>query len=150
MIGAGGRARRAQRQPSLDGVFVLLLVGWAGYHSNMSSNIGVRDATISDDEVHGDAPAQDDNRQPTDADGDDGRAGLDTGGIKSAIIGRLDAAAEALDDVDFADWSDAALSGHLDEVSVVLCRVDAQLSRLADAVRSRGFAIAEADLPLAS
>jgi hypothetical protein len=61
-----------------------------------------------------------------------------------------DAALVALDDVDFASWSDESLKDHLDEVSVVLCRVDAQLSRLADAVRSRGFAIAEPDLPLAS
>ena len=44
----------------------------------------------------------------------------------------------------------AVIEGHLDAVSLVLCRVDAQLSRLAEAVRSRGFAIAEPDLPLAS
>ena len=67
-----------------------------------------------------------------------------------AVIHRLDAALGALDDVDFSSWSDESLEDHLDEVSVVLCRVDAQLSRLADAVRSRGFAIAEPDLPLAS
>ncbi len=66
-------------------------------------------------------------------------------------IGRLDAAVHALDDVDLTNWSDTTLSGHLDELSVVLCRVDAQLARLSDAVRSRGFAIAEvAELPLAS
>ena len=100
----------------------------------------------------GDAP-DGDASEDNEVDGDDAREaarGLDDGGVESAIIHRLDAAVEALDEVDFARWSDAALSGHLDEVSLVLCRVDAQLSRLADAVRSRGFAIAEVDLPLAS
>jgi hypothetical protein len=67
-----------------------------------------------------------------------------------AAIHRLDAAIGALDAVDFALWSDSALRGHLDEVSLVLCRVDAQLARLADAVRARGFSITEVDLPLAS
>jgi hypothetical protein len=59
---------------------------------------------------------------------------------------RLDRAVDALDGVDLDDWSDTALSGHLDELSNVLCRVDAQLSRLADAVRSRGFTVVELDL----
>ena len=68
----------------------------------------------------------------------------------AAAIRRLDAAIGALDAVDFASWSDSALRAHLDEVSLVLCRVDAQLARLADAVRARGFAITEVDLPLAS
>lgn len=67
-----------------------------------------------------------------------------------AVIHRIDAAVDALGDVDFATWSDTSLSGHLDELSLVLCRVDAELSRLADAVRSRGFDIAEVELPLAS
>lgn len=67
-----------------------------------------------------------------------------------AVIHRIDAAVDALGEVDFATWSDSSLSGHLDELSLVLCRVDAELSRLADAVRSRGFDIAEVDLPLAS
>jgi hypothetical protein len=69
---------------------------------------------------------------------------------EGAVIHRIDAAVDALGDVDFATWSDSSLSGHLDELSLVLCRIDAELSRLADAVRSRGFAIAEVDLPLAS
>jgi hypothetical protein len=67
-----------------------------------------------------------------------------------AVIHQLDVAIGALDAVDFASWSDAALRGHLDEVSLVLCRVDAQLARLADAVRARGFSITEVDLPLAN
>jgi hypothetical protein len=67
-----------------------------------------------------------------------------------AVIHRIDAAVDALGSVDFAAWSDSSLSGHLDELSLVLCRVDAELSRLADAVRSRGFDIAEVELPLAS
>ena len=69
---------------------------------------------------------------------------------EGAVIHRIDAAVDALGDVDFGTWSDSSLSGHLDELSLVLCRVDAELSRLADAVRSRGFDIAEIDLPLAS
>ncbi len=69
---------------------------------------------------------------------------------EGAVIHRIDEAVDALGDVDFGTWSDSSLSGHLDELSLVLCRVDAELSRLADAVRSRGFDIAEIDLPLAS
>jgi len=65
-------------------------------------------------------------------------------------IGRLDAAVDAMGDIDLTDWSDTALSGHLDELSSVLCRVDAQLSRLADAVRSRGFSVIEMDLKQAA
>jgi hypothetical protein len=59
-------------------------------------------------------------------------------------IKRLDAAVRALGEVDLADWSDATLRGHLEELSAVLCGVDAQLSRLADTVRARGFRIEEA------
>jgi hypothetical protein len=58
-------------------------------------------------------------------------------------IERLDAAVRALGDVDLADWSDATLRGHLEELSAVLCRVDWQLARLADAVRARGFRVEE-------
>jgi hypothetical protein len=68
-------------------------------------------------------------------------------GSDVAVVHRLDAAVEALDAVDFAAWSDAVLQGRLDEVSRVLCRVEAQLARLADAVRERGFAIVEVDRP---
>jgi hypothetical protein len=59
-------------------------------------------------------------------------------------ISRLDATARALGDVDLADWNDATLRGHLDELSAVLCQVDGQLARLADAVRARGFRVREA------
>lgn len=61
-------------------------------------------------------------------------------------IERLDKAVDALDGVDLTEWSDTTLSGHLDELSSVLCRVDAQLARLADAVRSRGFTVIEMEL----
>ena len=71
-------------------------------------------------------------------------------GADDEVIARLDAAAHALDDVDLANLSDTALSGQIDRLSLVLCRVDAQVSRLADAVRSRGFAVREVELPLAS
>ncbi|WP_213453389.1 hypothetical protein [Rhizomonospora bruguierae] len=58
-------------------------------------------------------------------------------------IGRLTQAASALGDVDVSGWSDDTLRARLDELSTVLCRVDAQLSRLADEVRARGFAVTE-------
>jgi hypothetical protein len=58
-------------------------------------------------------------------------------------IERLDAAVRAMDDVDLSDWSDATLQGHLDELSSVLCQVDGQLARIAEAVRARGFRIEE-------
>ncbi|MEN3306054.1 MAG: hypothetical protein V7603_2256 [Micromonosporaceae bacterium] len=58
-------------------------------------------------------------------------------------IERLDAAVRAMGDVDLSDWSDATLQGHLDELSSVLCQVDGQLARIAEAVRARGFRIEE-------
>ena len=58
-------------------------------------------------------------------------------------IERLDAAVRAMGDVDLSDWSDATLQGHLDELSTVLCGVDSQLARIAEAVRARGFRIEE-------
>ena len=58
-------------------------------------------------------------------------------------IARLDAAVSAVGDVDVSSWDDTVLRDHLDELSVTLCRLDAQLSRVADAVRARGFRIAE-------
>lgn len=62
-------------------------------------------------------------------------------------IVRLRAAVRALDEVDVAGWDDAALKEHLEELSATLCAIDAQLTRVADAVRARGFRIAE---PLAA
>jgi hypothetical protein len=61
---------------------------------------------------------------------------------KEAIV-RLDAAVSALGDVDVSGWDDTTLRGHLDELSAALCRIDAQLSRVADAVRARGFRVEE-------
>jgi hypothetical protein len=58
-------------------------------------------------------------------------------------ITRLRAAVSALGDVDVSGWDDAALTDHLDELSAALCEVDTQLSRVADAIRARGFRIAE-------
>ncbi len=140
--------------------------GWVGYHSNMSSKLDIPNAPAggrSADSLAASTPLA---STPVDTmsvhtvpvadtatngvDGAVNTTGATGSGAEAALIGRLGAAINALDDVDFALWSDAALRGHLDEVSLVLCRVDAQLSRLADAVRSRGFAITEADLPLAS
>lgn len=56
---------------------------------------------------------------------------------------RLRAAVSALGDVDVSGWDDAALTEHLDELSAALCEVDAQLSRVAEAIRARGFRVAE-------
>jgi hypothetical protein len=53
----------------------------------------------------------------------------------------------ALGDVDVAGWDDSALTDHLAEISATLCAIDAELTRVADAVRARGFRIAE---PLAA
>jgi hypothetical protein len=62
-------------------------------------------------------------------------------------IARLRAAVRALDEIDLSGWDDSALTDHLDEISATLCAIDAQLTRVADAVRARGFRIAE---PLAA
>jgi hypothetical protein len=62
-------------------------------------------------------------------------------------IARLRAAVLALDEVDVSGWDDSALTEHLDEISTTLCAIDAQLTRVADAVRARGFRIEE---PLAA
>ena len=59
------------------------------------------------------------------------------------VLARLDAAACAMGDVDVSEWSDDALCDHLTQLSAVLCQVDAQLARLADDVRSRGFVVQE-------
>jgi len=58
-------------------------------------------------------------------------------------IGRLAEAVSALGDVDVSGWSDDTLRGRLDDLSAVLCQVDAQLTRLTDEVRARGFAVTE-------
>jgi hypothetical protein len=58
-------------------------------------------------------------------------------------IDRLEAAIRALGEVDLTDWSDTVLRGHLDELSAALCQVDGHLARLAEAVRARGFRVAE-------
>ena len=58
-------------------------------------------------------------------------------------ITRLRAAVSALGDVDVSGWDDPALTEHLEELSAALCEVDTQLSRVADAIRARGFRIAE-------
>jgi hypothetical protein len=62
-------------------------------------------------------------------------------------MARLRSAVRALSDVDVAGWDDAALTDHLDELSATLCAIDAELTRVADAVRARGYRIAE---PLAA
>src|SRR5689334_21215742 len=58
-------------------------------------------------------------------------------------IARLRAAVRALGDIDVSGWDDATLTEHLDELSRALCGLDAELSRVADAVSSRGFRIDE-------
>ncbi len=68
---------------------------------------------------------------------------MSTKTVDTTAITRLDAAARALGGVDLADWSDATLRGHLEELSAALVQVDGQLARLADAVRARGFRVTE-------
>ena len=58
-------------------------------------------------------------------------------------IARLRVAARALGDVDVSGWDDATLHDHLEELSKVLCSLDAELTRVADAVRARGFRVEE-------
>ena len=62
-------------------------------------------------------------------------------------IEALRAAGSALGDVDVSGWDDTMLTDQLAELSAALCHLDAQLSRVADAVRARGFRITE---PLAA
>nr|WP_239174634.1 hypothetical protein [Actinoplanes cyaneus] len=62
-------------------------------------------------------------------------------------IARLRAAVRALGDVDVSGWDDSTLTEHLDDLSRALCGLDAELSRVAESVRARGFRI---DEPLAA
>ena len=73
------------------------------------------------------------------------------------VITRLRAAVSALGDVDVSGWDDTARNDHLAEssvlfgvvggavgrLSVALCEVDAELSRVSDAIRARGFRVVE-------
>ena len=56
---------------------------------------------------------------------------------------RLRAVVSALVDVDISGWDDTALNDHLAELSSALCEVDAELSRVSDEVRARGFRVVE-------
>ncbi|MEU4217833.1 hypothetical protein [Actinoplanes sp. NPDC026623] len=58
-------------------------------------------------------------------------------------IAALRAAGSALGDVDVSGWDEAALNDKLAELSDALCELDAQVSRVADAVRARGYRVAE-------
>ncbi|WP_067497013.1 hypothetical protein [Actinoplanes sp. TFC3] len=58
-------------------------------------------------------------------------------------IQALRAAGNALGDIDVSGWDDTALTGQLTDLSAALCELDSQLSRVADAVRARGFRIEE-------
>jgi hypothetical protein len=58
-------------------------------------------------------------------------------------IARLRVAARALGDVDVSGWDDATLHDHLEELSKVLCALDSELTRVADAVRAKGFRVTE-------
>src|SRR5262245_46749458 len=166
-----GRVKAAtsftQRRRSPDGANGLRCVGGVRYHSNMSSKVEmtIGPATTSAS-VSKSGPVSESGpvskSGPASRSGPVGASGkaaapagqeLVNGDARAsdvsdvAVIGRLDAAVEALDAVDLAAWSDALLQGRLDDVSLVLCRVDAQVARLAEAVRARGFAIVEADPP---
>ncbi|BBH66478.1 hypothetical protein ACTI_31630 [Actinoplanes sp. OR16] len=58
-------------------------------------------------------------------------------------IARLRAAARALGDVDVSGWDDDTLHDHLEDLSKVLCALDAELSRVAESVRARGLSVSE-------
>jgi hypothetical protein len=58
-------------------------------------------------------------------------------------IARLRVAARALGDVDVSGWDEATLNDHLEELSKVLCALDSELTRVADAVRAKGFRVTE-------
>jgi hypothetical protein len=58
-------------------------------------------------------------------------------------IARLRAAAHALGDVDVSGWDDDTLHDHLEDLSKVLCALDAELSRVAESVRARGLSVTE-------
>ncbi|HEX7745401.1 MAG TPA: hypothetical protein VF462_09100 [Micromonosporaceae bacterium] len=61
---------------------------------------------------------------------------------KEAIT-RLDAAVDALRDVDVATWSDESLRAELADLSAALCALDSVLARVADQVRARGLRVEE-------
>jgi hypothetical protein len=58
-------------------------------------------------------------------------------------ITALRAAGTALGDVDVSGWDDPTLTDNIDELSEALVELDTQLSRIAEAIRARGFRIAE-------
>jgi hypothetical protein len=66
-----------------------------------------------------------------------------TGAGSTDAIAALRAAGCALGDVDVSEWDETTLTDRLVELSEALCQLDAQLSRVADAVRARGFRVAE-------
>lgn len=69
------------------------------------------------------------------------------------VMVRLEAAVRAMRDADVSGLTDDALREQLAELSTGLCEIDAQLARLAEAVRARGYAIVEEALreePLAA
>ncbi|MFI5840278.1 hypothetical protein ACIA8K_11295 [Catenuloplanes sp. NPDC051500] len=59
------------------------------------------------------------------------------------VIARLDAAVNALGDVDVSLWDDTVLAEHLNDLSAALVAVDGQLARLAEAIRARGLRVVE-------
>jgi hypothetical protein len=58
-------------------------------------------------------------------------------------LARLDAAVDALRDVDVSTWTEESLRAELGELSAALCALDAVLARVADQVRARGLRVRE-------
>lgn len=58
-------------------------------------------------------------------------------------IQRLNAATNALADIDVSGWSEDSLRDQLGDLSVALCALDAVLSRVAEQIRARGHRIEE-------
>jgi hypothetical protein len=71
-----------------------------------------------------------------------GSGSLSNMSTKEAIA-RLDAAVDALRDVDVSTWTDESLRAELGELSAALCELDSVLARVADQVRARGLRVVE-------
>ncbi|WP_189045895.1 hypothetical protein [Micromonospora sonchi] len=59
------------------------------------------------------------------------------------VMARLEAAVNALGDVDVSAWPEDTLKERLGELSAALVALDTSLSRIAEGVRARGLRVEE-------
>ncbi len=59
------------------------------------------------------------------------------------VMARLEAAVNALGDVDVSAWPEDTLKDRLGELSAALVALDTSLSRIAEGVRARGLRVEE-------